>query len=58
MPVRDTSPTVGLNPTMPHTADGHTIDPSVSVPTATVASEAAMAEPEPAEDPHGERSKT
>ena len=35
MPDRLTSPTVGLMPTRPVTEDGHTIEPSVSVPTPT-----------------------
>ena len=39
--VRLTSPTVGLNPTMPLTAAGQVIDPSVSVPMAAGASPAA-----------------
>src|SRR5688572_27716288 len=56
MPVRLTSPTVGLMPTMPHTLDGHTIEPSVSVPTATAHKLAATAAPEPELDPHGLRS--
>ena len=35
MPDRLTSPTVGFTPTMPQMEDGETIEPSVSVPTAT-----------------------
>ena len=58
IPARETRPTVGLKPTMPQTVAGQTIEPSVSVPTATVAKEAPMAEPEPAEEPHGDRSRT
>src|SRR5439155_23855970 len=56
MPARLTSPTVGLIPTRLHTADGHRIDPSVSVPIATVHRLAAVAAPEPDDDPHGLRS--
>jgi len=36
MPLRLTSPTVGLSPTNEHAADGEVMEPSVSVPTATV----------------------
>src|SRR5262245_41691986 len=56
IPVRPTSPTVGLIPTTPHTDAGHKIDPSVSVPTATAhkLDETATAEPEL--DPDGLRS--
>ena len=56
MPVRLTSPTVGLTPTRPFTDDGHTTEPSVSVPTPTAARLAAMAAPVPEDEPHGERS--
>ena len=56
MPALPTSPTVGLMPTRPLTADGHTIDPSVSVPTPIAARFAAMAAPVPELDPHGLRS--
>src|ERR1044071_5769770 len=35
MPCCEIHPTVGLNPTMPLTDAGHTIDPLVSVPTAS-----------------------
>src|SRR5487761_1725475 len=55
MPVRLTSPVVGLIPTIPHALDGQTIDPSVSVPTASGASPAATADPEPELDPDGFR---
>ena len=43
MPVRLTSPSVGLMPTSELTCEGETIDPSVSVPTAIVARLAATA---------------
>src|ERR1043166_5158495 len=56
MPLRPTRPTVGLIPTMPLIDDGETIDPSVSVPTATVQRFAATAAPEPALDPEVLRS--
>src|SRR5712672_4737313 len=55
MPDRDTSPSVGLIPTRPCTLLGHTIEPSVSVPTATTARSAAMAAPDPALEPQGLR---
>ena len=58
MPARLTSPTVGLTPTRPLAAEGHTIEPSVSVPTPTVARLAATPAPVPELDPHGERSST
>src|SRR5262245_40136267 len=51
MPARLTSPSVGLIPTSPLVFDGETIDPSVSVPTATAARLAAIAAPEPELDP-------
>ena len=56
MPERLTRPTVGFIPTRPQLFDGHTIDPSVSVPTVSVARLALAAAPEPALDPHGLRS--
>ena len=52
------SPTVGLIPTMPFCAEGETMEPSVSVPTATAHRLAATAAPEPALDPLGLRSST
>src|SRR5262245_48582471 len=57
-PARLTSPNVGLMPTMPLAPDGHTIEPSVSVPIVTDARLAAAAAPEPLLDPHGLRSST
>ena len=56
MPVRLSNPTVGLIPTIPLADEGQTIDPSVSVPTATVQRFAETAAPEPELDPHGFRS--
>src|SRR5262245_21607612 len=55
MPERDTRPTVGLIPTSPLALLGQTIEPSVSVPTATTARSAAMAAPEPELEPQGLR---
>jgi hypothetical protein len=51
-----TSPTVGLIPTNPFAEAGHTTEPSVSVPTATVHKFAAVAAPDPELDPQGLRS--
>jgi hypothetical protein len=51
MPVRLSSPTVGLMPTRPLVPDGQTIDPSVSVPTPMAARLAATAAPVPELDP-------
>src|SRR5580765_8943369 len=56
MPERLTRPSVGLMPTSALTFDGETIDPSVSVPTATAARFAAIATPEPELEPDGLRS--
>ena len=58
MPRWLTVPIAGLMPTTPLTAAGHTIEPSVSVPTASGASRAATATAEPLEEPHGLRSST
>src|SRR3990172_2905881 len=57
MPLRLSSPSVGLMPTRPLLLDGDTIDPSVSVPTATATRLAATAAPEPELDPDGLRSR-
>ena len=51
IPVRLTSPTVGLMPTMPLMEEGLTIEPSVSVPTATVQRLAVTAAAEPELEP-------
>src|SRR6185503_10710116 len=56
MPARLTRPTVGLMPTRPFIEAGQMIEPSVSVPIATVARPAATAAPEPALEPQGLRS--
>ena len=55
IPLRLTRPRVGLMPTTPQTFDGDTIDPSVSVPTATGARRAAIATADPELDPDGLR---
>ena len=47
MPVRDTSPTVGLMPTMPFAKAGTRIEPAVSVPIATGHRPAATAAADP-----------
>src|ERR1700759_4049165 len=57
IPERLHKPTVGLMPTKPLIDEGETIDPSVSVPIAIAHRLAAAAEPEPALDPLGLRSK-
>src|SRR5437870_1981455 len=57
-PVRLTRPRVGLMPTMPLAPDGQTIEPSVSVPIATVARCAETPAPDPLDEPHGFRSST
>ena len=51
-----TEPTVGLMPTRPFSELGHTIEPSVSVPTAIGANPAATAAPDPEEEPPALRS--
>src|SRR5271169_3962949 len=56
MPAREISPTVGLMPTIPQLFDGETMEPSVSLPTATAQRFEAMAVPEPELDPDGLRS--
>src|ERR1700720_512726 len=55
IPERDTRPTVGLMPTRALTLLGHTIEPSVFVPTATTARAAAIAAPAPELEPQGLR---
>src|SRR5436309_10702902 len=56
MPLRLTSPTVGLIPASPLIDEGETIEPSVSVPTATAHKLAAAAAPDPELEPEGLRS--
>src|SRR5712675_2668481 len=53
IPDRLTRPSVGLMPTIPFADDGHTIDPSVSAPTATTQKFADTAAPDPELDPQG-----
>ena len=55
MCVRDNSPTVGLNPTIPFIEEGQIIEPLVSVPTANDAKRNAIAAPEPDEEPQALR---
>ena len=57
MPVRLARPRVGLRPTTPFWPEGQTIEPSVSVPIATVARSAAAATALPELEPHGLRSR-
>ncbi len=56
MPRRLTKPLVGLMPTTPQVLAGETIEPSVSVPTASGARPAATPAAEPELDPDGLRS--
>src|SRR6476469_7310321 len=58
MPERLTRPSVGLMPTSPLAEAGLTIEPSVSVPTASTQRLAAVAAPDPELDPLGLRSRT
>ena len=55
IPFRLIRPTVGLIPARPFEDDGQTMEPSVSVPTATAHKLAAVAAPEPELDPEGLR---
>ena len=57
IPARLMRPRVGLIPTIPLAEDGHTIDPSVSLPTATVHKFAEVAAPGPELDPQALRSR-
>src|SRR6516225_362142 len=50
-PRRLTRPYVGRNPLAPQNADGHTMEPHVSVPIANPASPAATMAPDPDDDP-------
>src|SRR5882724_7615164 len=58
IPARLTRPRVGFSPTIPLAEDGHTIDPSVSVPMASAHRFADTAAAEPELDPQGLRSRT
>ena len=53
--VRETRPTVGLNPTIPLTEAGQVMEPSVSVPMAAGVRPRATAAPLPDEEPQGVR---
>src|SRR5579872_6680935 len=55
MPLRLTSPTVGLIPAIPFEEEGQTIEPSVSVPMAAAQRFAETAAPDPELDPQGFR---
>src|ERR1700689_409851 len=55
--VLGTAPTVGLRPTTPFIDAGDTIEPSVSVPTASGATPAAPAAPDPDDEPPAGRSR-
>src|SRR5215831_19122050 len=57
IPARLTSPTVGLIPTIQFACEGHTIEPSVSVPRAAPQKFAATATPDPELDPQALRSR-
>src|ERR1700677_975217 len=57
MPVLLTRPAVGLIPTTPQALDGETIEPSVSVPTASGARPAETPDADPELDPDGFRSR-
>ena len=54
-PARLVSPTVGLMPTTPFALPGHTMLPSVSVPSDTAAKFADAAAPDPELEPQGLR---
>ena len=54
-PARLVSPTVGLRPTTPFALPGHTMLPSVSVPSDTAAKFAVAAAPDPELEPQGLR---
>jgi hypothetical protein len=56
MPCRLTRPSVGLIPTMPFALDGQTMEPSVSVPTASAQRLAETATADPELEPQGLRS--
>src|ERR1043165_7149132 len=56
IPARLTSPTVGLIPTREFADEGHTTEPSVSVPITAEQRFADAAAPDPELEPHGFRS--
>src|SRR5690348_8992326 len=53
MPYPGTRPTVGRRPTNPLACEGEMIEPEVSVPTTSIDKAAALAAPEPDDDPLG-----
>ena len=55
IPSCETSPTVGLSPTLRLFPEGQTTEPSVSVPTVAAQRLAAAATAEPELDPHGSK---
>src|SRR5690349_24853286 len=57
-PYREVPPYVGLDPTVPVTAPGCRIEPPVSVPIASGASNAATAAADPPPEPPGIRSRS
>ena len=56
IPVAGMRPSVGLIPTMPLVEDGHTMEPSVSVPIASAQRFAETAAPDPELEPQALRS--
>src|SRR6185437_4198602 len=58
MPARLINPSVGLRPTSEFALEGHTTEPSVSVPTPIAAKFAEIAAPVPELEPQGLRSST
>jgi hypothetical protein len=57
-PARLVNPTVGLMPTTEFSDAGHSMEPSVSVPSVTAAMLAAAAIADPVLDPHGSADST
>src|SRR5205807_5029211 len=55
IPSCETSPTVGLSPTLRLLPEGQTTEPSVSIPTEAAQRLAAAATAEPELDPHGSK---
>ena len=55
-PERLTRPYEGRRPVVPQNADGHRMEPQVSVPSANATSPPATAAPEPDEEPPVQRS--
>src|SRR5512132_411182 len=57
IPSCDRRPSVGLRPTTRLLPDGHTMEPSVSVPTAAAPRFAATATADPVLEPHGSKDR-